>query len=177
MSNKFGIFLAGGAIGAIAALLYAPRAGVETRAMVADKANELWGTAQHYGNEAQVRGQQFYSDARARGEQTYQTVSDNARTAYGKASGAAQGAYENASARVQTARDNVKPVFTEKNDELREKIEAARARISSQVIKNAEETQAAADQGVAEVEAEVNEPAAEEAPAEAPAEEAEKAEE
>ena len=46
MANKFGMFLIGGVVGAVAALLAAPRPGVETRAMVADKANEFVGNAQ-----------------------------------------------------------------------------------------------------------------------------------
>ena len=45
MANKFGMFLIGGVVGAVAALLAAPRPGVETRAMVADKANEFVGNA------------------------------------------------------------------------------------------------------------------------------------
>ena len=40
MSNKLGIFLAGGAVGAVAALLCAPRTGQEARTMVAEKVNE-----------------------------------------------------------------------------------------------------------------------------------------
>ena len=43
MSNKLGIFLAGGAVGAVAALLCAPRTGQEARTMVAEKVNEAWG--------------------------------------------------------------------------------------------------------------------------------------
>ncbi len=37
MANKFGVFIIGGVVGAVAALLAAPRTGVETRAMVADR--------------------------------------------------------------------------------------------------------------------------------------------
>ena len=36
-------FLVGGAIGTVAALLYAPRSGEETRAIVADKVDDLLG--------------------------------------------------------------------------------------------------------------------------------------
>ncbi|MDR0888583.1 MAG: YtxH domain-containing protein [Coriobacteriales bacterium] len=38
---KFGSFLLGGAIGAVAALLYAPRKGEETRAIVANKIDDV----------------------------------------------------------------------------------------------------------------------------------------
>ena len=46
MGNKFGAFLAGGLAGAVVALLYAPRSGQETRAMVTDKMSAAWGEAQ-----------------------------------------------------------------------------------------------------------------------------------
>ena len=45
---------------------------------------------------------------------------------------------------MQEAAGNIKPRFTEKNDDLREKIEAARQRIAAQVAKNAEVAQDAA---------------------------------
>ena len=56
MANKFGMFLIGGVVGAVAALLAAPRPGAETRAMVADKANDILGDAQQWGGQAAVPG-------------------------------------------------------------------------------------------------------------------------
>lgn len=138
MSGKFGAFVVGGVVGAAFALLYAPRTGQETRALVADRANEAWGTAQRCGVEAQLRGQQIYGDMSAKGQAAYQAASANAQQAYTQASETAQDAINAAQSHMQDMRDNVKPVFTEKNDELREKIEAARQRIASQVAKNAE---------------------------------------
>ena len=68
MGNKgFGAFLAGGAIGAVIALLYAPRSGSETRAMVSDKVGAAWGEAQEFGAQASENVQQFYQDATAKG--------------------------------------------------------------------------------------------------------------
>ena len=52
MGNKFGAFLAGGLAGAVVALLYAPRSGQETRAMVTDKMSAAWGEAQELGSQA-----------------------------------------------------------------------------------------------------------------------------
>ncbi|MCL2757479.1 MAG: YtxH domain-containing protein [Coriobacteriia bacterium] len=88
MSKKWiiGSFLLGGAIGATVALLFAPRSGSETRALVADKVEEAWGQGQLY-----------------------------TKNAYAK----------------------IQPVISQKNDELREKIENARAAIAEQVAKNA----------------------------------------
>lgn len=138
MSNKLGIFLAGGAVGAVAALLCAPRTGQEARTMVAEKVNEAWGQAQNISADAGVNAQQVY---------------------------------QSAAARVQEVASNLKPSFTQDNDELRDKIEAARQRIASQVAKNAEETGQATEE-VVEAVAEAVEPAAE-----AVAEAAEQAEE
>lgn len=138
MSGKIGAFIAGGAIGAVVALLYAPRTGEESRALVADKANEAWGATQQYGAEAHVRGQQIYNDVTTKGHAAYENASANAQHAYDNMSAGAQDAFNAAQARVENVRGNVKPVFTEKNDELRDKIEAARQRIATQVAKNAE---------------------------------------
>lgn len=148
MSSKLGMFLLGGAIGAAAALLYAPRSGAETRALAADKANEAWGHAQHYGTEAQARGQQIYDNVAARGQEVYRTATTQARGVYDRTATAAQGAFTAAQSRVQTARDNMPPVIVEKNDELREKIESARQRIASQVARNAAESQSAIDDAI-----------------------------
>ena len=57
MANKFGMFLIGGVVGAVAALLAAPRSGAETRAMVADKAGEFAGNAQQWGDSAAAGAQ------------------------------------------------------------------------------------------------------------------------
>ena len=67
MANKFGVFLIGGAVGAIAALLAAPRSGRETRAMVADKANAVLDDAQGWSAQASDRAQNFYQQAAAKG--------------------------------------------------------------------------------------------------------------
>ena len=47
---------------------------------------------------------------------------------------------------MSDVRDNAKPVFEERNDDLRAKIEAARQRIAAQVAKNAEEANTAAEE-------------------------------
>ena len=46
--GKFTSFLFGGAVGVVVGLLVAPRAGEETRAMVADKVDEYWGKSQDF---------------------------------------------------------------------------------------------------------------------------------
>jgi gas vesicle protein len=60
MSKKFGIgaFLLGGVVGAAIGLLYAPKPGVETRAAVADKVDELWGQSQTLYTQGKVKVQE-----------------------------------------------------------------------------------------------------------------------
>ncbi len=130
---RFGTFIIGGLVGAVAALLYAPRKGEETRNMVAEKANEAWAEAQVWGTQAAQSAQQVYQQAAVRGQEVAADVSAKS-----------QQVVDAASERVQAATGGVKPSFVEKNDELRDKIEAARQRIAAQVAKNAEEAAAAA---------------------------------
>jgi len=141
LMGRLGYLLFGAAAGVAAGLLYAPRTGEETRALVADKANEAWGTAQQYGSEASERGQQIYSDLSANASAAYQSASETARNVYSQASETAQSAFAGAQQRVQDFREQSGPVVAEKSDELREKIDAARQRIANQVAKNAEEAQ------------------------------------
>lgn len=136
-SKGIGAFIIGGLLGAGAALLYAPRAGAETRALVSDKVSTAWGEAQEFGTQAGAKGQQVYQEATARGQEIYHEVAAKG-----------QEIYSGASARAQEAAENIKPVFAEKNDELRDKIEAARQRIASQVAQNAEAAHATAHEKI-----------------------------
>ena len=126
-------FLLGGLIGAGAALILAPQAGEQTRAMVAEKAGALAGEAKDFGAGLPDSATDLYKNLVDRGGSLVQD---------------AQGAGDAALKADQ--------------DELREKIEAARQRIAAQVMENAEKAQEAT-----EVEA-----AAEAAPADAASDEA-----
>jgi gas vesicle protein len=53
--GRFGSFLLGGAIGAGIALLFAPRAGEDTRALIAEKADEYWGKGQTWYDQGKTR--------------------------------------------------------------------------------------------------------------------------
>lgn len=130
MSKKLGAFVLGGLVGAAVALLYAPRPGNETRAIVSEKVNLAWGGAQELGAQAQVGAQQAYQAAVARGQEVAQDVAARSQEFYGQAQ-----------ARVQEAAGVVKPVIADRNDQLREKIEAARQRIAAQVARNAQESE------------------------------------
>ena len=151
MAGRLGSFIIGGLVGAVAALLYTPRTGEENRAFVADKANEAWGNAQNYSNDASS----IYGGAVAKGQEMYQNAAEAAQQVYTRATETAQDVFGNAQGAGEASFESTQ------NDELREKIEAARARIAAQVAKNAEGTQAAANQ--IEVEAQAVADAAEQA--------------
>ncbi|MDR0347850.1 MAG: YtxH domain-containing protein [Coriobacteriales bacterium] len=53
--GRLGCFLLGGAVGAGIALLFAPRSGEETRALVAEKADEYWGRGQVWYDQGKTR--------------------------------------------------------------------------------------------------------------------------
>ena len=157
MAGRFGSFIIGGIVGAAAALLYAPRTGEETRAYVADKANEAWGSAQNYSTDASNFGQQFYGGAVSKGQEMYQNAAGVAQQAYTRATETAQGVFNNAQNFAQgVAGGDASSVVSTQNDELREKIEAARQRIAAQVAANAEASQAAGQQIEVEAEAVVD---------------------
>lgn len=163
MSNKLGAFVVGGLLGAAVALLYAPRTGVETRALVSEKMNTAWGGAQQFGAQAQANAQQAYQTAVERGQVVAQDVAARSQSVAQNVAACGQELYGQAQARVQEAAGVVKPVITDKNDQLREKIEAARQRIAAQVARNAEEAAEAIEP--AEVAEGAQEPEQEQQPA------------
>lgn len=145
MSNKLGAFVVGGLVGAAVALLYAPRAGVETRAMVSERMGAAWGDAQQFGAQAQAGAQQAYQTAVARGQVVAQDVATRGQSMAQNVAARGQELYGQAQARVQEAAGVVKPAIVDKNDQLREKIEAARQRIAAQVARNAEDAAESAE--------------------------------
>lgn len=114
--GRFTTLIFGALIGAGAALLYAPNTGQRNRELVAEKLSGAF-------------------------DQVQQLIKDPDAAAKG-ATEFVQGAAEKGQEFVQEAVESVKPIATGKNDELREKIEAARQRIAEQIAKNAESLEA-----------------------------------
>ena len=114
MGNKLGAFLAGGLAGAVIALLYAPRSGQETRAMVTDKMNNAWGEAQELGAQASANAQHMYQEATAKGQDFAQNVAEKGQQFASAAQSKGQELYGAAASRVQEAAENIKPAFSEK---------------------------------------------------------------
>lgn len=137
--SKIGPFITGAAIGALAALLFAPQTGEKTRALVVEKANAVAGEAKDFGAGFPGNASDILKNAQEMG----------------------QGFVSDAQARVKEATGQPAEIDS---DDLREKIEAARQRIAAQVMENAEQSKAVdvAAEAVEEV-AEAAEEAAEEA--------------
>lgn len=112
-------FLIGGLVGAGVALAFAPQSGEKTRALVTERANSLAGEAKDFANSMPDTLQGAYRQVVDQGTNIVNATAAKMKEVTG------------------TAADN-------DADELREKIEAARQRIASQVMENAEQSKAVA---------------------------------
>ena len=142
--GRIGAFLLGAAVGAVATLFVAPRSGAETRSIVSERVGAAWNGAQDLGAQTGVQAQQVYQNVATRGQDFAQS-----------AAARGQNFVQNAVASVQKAAGSVRTTARQAidSDELREKIEAARQRIASQVVSNAASSSSAVDATI-EVEAE-----------------------
>ena len=128
--KKLGVFVAGGLVGAAAALLAAPRPGDETRAIVTDWAtNALGENGNNITERVQVRRDQIVHDAGL--------VANQAGVIAGDFAAKAKGAAADVASQVQTPQFGKKAAEAETDAELRARIEQARARIANQVAENA----------------------------------------
>ena len=128
--GKMGPFILGGLVGAAIGVLYAPRTGDQTRALLAEKIDAVWGEAKDFGAGIAADPQGAFQDVAAKGQEFAKGATDSANKAF-----------DTARTRVT---GQVEPAFSGDTDadELRAKIEAARARIAAQVMANAQETSA-----------------------------------
>ena len=156
--KKLGAFILGGLVGGAIALLYGPRTGKESRELVCEKVNAVWGEAKDWTSSAPAGVHDAFQTAVSRGDSLLHDMSEKgqkfAETAREKGQQFADNARERGAQFAETAREKGQQAysavtsrvtgapasFDDANDELREKIEAARQRISDQVIRNAEES-------------------------------------
>ena len=131
--SKVGPFILGGLVGAAIGILYAPRTGDQTRALLAEKIGAVWGEAKDFGANVASDPQGTFQGVVNKGQEFAKSATDSASKAFGAVQG-----------RVKDATGQVDPAFggTGDGDELRAKIEAARQRIAAQVMANAQETSA-----------------------------------
>jgi gas vesicle protein len=137
--GRFGSFLLGGAIGAGIALLLAPRSGEETRALVAEKADEYWGRGQTWYDQGKTRFQEGVAGVQPAINRTGDELRDkidNARTLI------AEQVAKNAAAARDVINDKV-PVaaerITQTVDVVRGHIDSAASKLKSKTITAAEE--------------------------------------
>ena len=111
--SKVGPFILGGLVGAAIGILYAPRTGDQTRALLAEKIGAVWGEAKDFGANVASDPQGTFQGVVSKGQEFAKTATDSA----GKALGAVQG-------RVKDATGQVDPAFggTGDGDELRAKV-------------------------------------------------------
>lgn len=144
IGTGFGGLLLGAAVGAVLGILYAPRAGVDTRAMVSEKLDDYWGQ----GQELYARGvdkvagtyetaQEKINDARATIVPRVDEKSDELRTKIDEArERIATQVSKNAEAAQQKI-DEAIPAAVEKIDEISEaaqdKVEKAVNRFQQEV--------------------------------------------
>ena len=122
--GKVGSFILGGLVGATVALIFAPRSGEETRALVAEKADEYWGKGQTWYNQGKVYVKEGVSGVQPtiskKSDELRQKI-DNARTLI------AEQVAKNASAARDVINDKV-PVAAEK---INQAADVVRGRIDS----------------------------------------------
>jgi gas vesicle protein len=122
--GKLTSFLVGGALGAGLALLLAPRSGEETRALVAEKADECWGKGQTWYDQGKTRVQEGVAGVQPainqKGDELREKI-DNARTLI------AEQVAKNAAAARDVINDKV-PVAAEK---INQAADVVRGRIDS----------------------------------------------
>jgi gas vesicle protein len=98
--SVFGAFLLGGLIGAVLALLFAPRSGQETREILSEKANDYWGGA----GEMYASGKEKVASAVDTGRQTATEKSEQLRSKIDEARGRLQ---DQVAKSAEVARDKI----------------------------------------------------------------------
>lgn len=133
-------FILGASIGAAAALLFAPKTGDQTRALMTEKANAVLGEAKDFGGSA-GSVQDAYKTAQEKGAAAFQTIAAKGQEFAAAAQSRGGEAFNSAAEAVRIATgQQAAPSYAGESDDLREKIEAARQRIAAQVIQNAQES-------------------------------------
>lgn len=96
--DEFGAFLVGfivgGLTGAVAALLFAPQSGEETRALIRDKSIELRDKAQVTAEEALAKAEAAAAEARARADELAKEVKARSQEVISSAKERGKGALE-----------------------------------------------------------------------------------
>jgi len=94
-------FLAGSAIGAVLALLYAPKSGKELRADIRQKTDDILDDAEGYARAARAKASEMMGDAKRRSDQLITDAQKKANTLIDDADKLLSGARQKASGVVE----------------------------------------------------------------------------
>jgi gas vesicle protein len=117
-----GTFVIGAGLGVLAGLLYAPRAGVETRAMISEKVDEYWG-----------QGQELYARGVERVQDTYNVAAGKVDEVRDGARPYIEDRNDELRSKINAARDRIAKEVSKNaesvHDTLADKIPAAASKV------------------------------------------------
>ena len=105
VTNKLTYLLIGGGIGAVIALLFAPKSGTELREDIADATRKGLEKSKEAASQLQERAGEYYEVGRERASELYQTAQDKAGEIGEKAKSAAARTANPFSAAVEAGKD------------------------------------------------------------------------
>ncbi|MEO8573262.1 MAG: YtxH domain-containing protein [Pyrinomonadaceae bacterium] len=105
VTNKLTYLLIGGGIGAVIALLFAPKSGTELREDIADVTRKGLEKSKEAASQLQERAGEYYEVGRERASEIYQTAQDKAGELGEKAKSAAARTANPFSAAVEAGKD------------------------------------------------------------------------
>ena len=120
----------GGAIGALAALILAPKSGKELRRDIADRSGELYDRAQDYLNRDELGSELppiAMNEGRARAERIVQTARDHAETLLSNA----EQVMRDARLKAVNAKDSLQENISKVRDAARASVDAFKSELDS----------------------------------------------
>lgn len=105
VANKLTYLLVGGGIGAILALLFAPKSGVELRGDIADATRKGLEKGRETAGQLQERAGEYYEVSKERAQDLYRTAADKASELGEKARTAAASTTNPFSAAIEAGKD------------------------------------------------------------------------
>lgn len=104
-ATKLTYLLVGGGIGAVIALLFAPKSGTELRGDIADATRKGLEKGRETANQLQERAGEYYEVARDRGQDLYNSAADKASELGERARSVASSTANPFSAAIEAGRD------------------------------------------------------------------------
>ena len=130
-----GAFLLGGVVGAVLGLLFAPKSGTESRAILTAKAEEYWGEGKEYYETGREKVSEVYESGREKASEVYESGRE-------KASETAEELKLKIDAARDRLREQVETVSNQAKDKVVEYAPAAKETVHKvgEAVKNGVET-------------------------------------